>query len=64
MDELTPFENKAIRRVWHLEQWYFSVIDVIEVLTESISPRKYWTKLKQRESQLETKCLQLRLTLF
>ena len=60
-NQLTPFENKAIRRVWHNEQWYFSVIDVIEVLTDSVTPRKYWNTLKTREPQLSSICGQLKL---
>ena len=46
-NELTPF-GKEIRKVWHDEQWYFSVIDVIEILTDSKNPNRYWTDLKRR----------------
>ena len=44
------FENRKIRSVWdeNAEKWWFSVVDVIEVLTESIDPTAYWRKLKQR----------------
>ena len=38
---LIPFEDKPIRKVWHNEEWYFSVIDVIEVLTDSKNPNRY-----------------------
>ena len=48
-NNLTPFEGKEIRKVWHDEQWFFSIIDVIEVLTDSTSPRTYWAKLKAKE---------------
>ena len=41
-------EQKEIRRVWQDEKWYFSVVDVVSVLTDSIDGRKYWNKLKQR----------------
>ena len=58
---LIPFEGKEIRKVWHDEQWYFSVVDVIEILTESTAPRQYWNILKKREPQLSTICLQLKL---
>ena len=47
--DLMPFEGITIRKVWHNEQWHFSVIDVIEVLTDSPSPKTYWEKLKKRE---------------
>ena len=43
------FEGKNIRRIWHNEQWYFSVVDVINVLTDSPTPRQYWGKVKDRE---------------
>lgn len=46
---LAVFEGKQIRRVWHENQWYFSVVDMVEVLTGSPSPRTYWGKLKDRE---------------
>ena len=49
MQNLIVFEDKNIRRIWHNEEWYFSVIDVIEVLTDSPTPRQYWGKVKQRE---------------
>ena len=46
---LAVFEDKKIRRIWHNEEWYFSVVDVIEVLTDSPTPRQYWGKVKDRE---------------
>ena len=52
---LIPFEGKEIRKLWHDEQWYFSVVDVIEILTESPQPTAYWDKVKkqiQKESEL------------
>lgn len=61
------FEQKTIRTQWDNEQekWYFSVIDVVGVLTESINPRKYWsvlkTRLKKEGSELATNCSQLKL---
>ena len=59
---LIPFEGKEIRKIWHDEEWYFSVIDAIEILTDSPIPRNYWTILKKREPQLHTICMQLKLT--
>ena len=52
------FEQKKIRSHWDDEQekWYFSVIDVIEVLTESPRSRKYWKALKQSRKQREMSC--------
>jgi len=44
------FENKKVRSSWDAEKekWYISVVDVVEVLTESVDPAAYWRKLKQR----------------
>ncbi len=62
------FENKSIRTLWDEEQekWYVSVIDVIEVLTGSPRPRKYWnalkTKLKAEGSELSQKLGHLKMT--
>ena len=47
--KLVVFQNKKIRRVWHNDEWYFSIVDIIEVLTNSPTPRQYWGKLKDRE---------------
>lgn len=55
------FQEKQVRRVWHDEMWYFSIVDVIEVLTDSPKPRVYWGVLKKREPQLFTNCKQLKL---
>ena len=60
-DALIVFEGTKIRRTWHEEQWYFSVVDIIRTLTESGSPRQYWGVLKKRDIQLLTICLQLKL---
>jgi len=46
---LVVFEGKNIRRIWHNEQWFFSVVDIIAVLTDSPTPRQYWGKVKDRE---------------
>lgn len=61
------FESKQIRSVWdeEKEKWYFSIIDVIEVLTDSPRPRKYWNalkmKLKSEGSELSHNLGQLKL---
>lgn len=50
MSNIKLFQSKQIRSVWNEEeqQWYFSVIDVVGALTDSIDPSAYWRKLKQR----------------
>ena len=60
-DKIISFENKRIRRIWYNDQWYFSVIDVIEVLTDSSNPSVYWSALKKRESQSFTFCKRFNL---
>lgn len=50
MKDLMKFENKQVRSHWDAEEekWYFSIVDVIAVLTDSVDPSAYWRKLKQR----------------
>ena len=62
------FEEKKVRVHWEEteEKWYFSVVDVVEILTDSVNPRDYWFKMKQRVSledgiELSTICRQLKL---
>ena len=62
--EVIPFEGEAIRKIWHEEQWFFSVVDVVAVLTDSKNPRNYWTVLKKRDAELVTICHQLIALLF
>jgi DNA-damage-inducible protein D len=64
---LVVFQDKKIRRIWHNNEWYFSVVDVVEALTDSIDPKDYWYRLKKREQEsggieLSTICRQLKLT--
>ncbi|MCK5039822.1 MAG: Bro-N domain-containing protein [Candidatus Aenigmarchaeota archaeon] len=58
---LVVFEDKKIRRIWHNDEWYFSVVDMIAILTDSPNPNNYWKVLKHRENQLVTICNQLKL---
>ena len=68
MNEIKLYENQQIRSVWDEEQeeWFFSVVDVIAVLTESENPRKYWsvlkTRLKKEGREPATICSQLRMS--
>jgi len=67
INELKIFESKNFRTVWDDEQekWYISIVDVIEILTDSPNPRSYWKVLKHRlnkeGSQLVTNCNQLKM---
>ena len=49
-ESIKLFEEKKVRTVWDDEQekWYFSIVDVVAVLTDSVNPQAYWRKLKQR----------------
>lgn len=66
-DAIKIFEDKKVRTLWDDEQekWYFSIVDTVEILTESPNPRKYWsvlmTRLKKEGSQLATNCSQLKM---
>ena len=63
--KIVVFESKQVRRIWHNEQWYFSVVDVCRALTDSPDAGSYWRKLKQRlkqeSSQVVTFCHGLKL---
>ena len=45
---IAVFEEKEVRRIWHNEQWYFSIIDIVAILSQSSRPRKYWDDLKRK----------------
>jgi hypothetical protein len=47
--ELIVFQDRKIRRLRHNNEWFYSVVDIIEVLTDSPTPRQYWGKVKDRE---------------
>lgn len=67
MSNIKLFESKQIRSVWNEEEqkWYFSIIDIIEILTGTDRPRKYWidlkAKLKKEGSELSEKIGQLKM---
>lgn len=67
MNNLKLFEEKKVRSFWDENEqlWYFSVIDVIEVLTDSYDPKDYWYRMKKREKisgiELSTICRQLKM---
>ena len=61
MNKIILFQEKQVRRVWHNEQWFFSVVDVIEALTQNHNPRDYWKTVKKRDIQLVAFCHQLKL---
>ena len=62
---LVVFEGKNIRRIWQNEEWWFSIIDIVEVLTGSTIPRRYWSdlkiKIKEEGFEMYDKIVQLKL---
>ena len=66
-ESIRLFEERKVRAIWDDEQeeWYFSIVDVISILTDSPNPRKYWsvlkTRLKREGSELTTNCSQLKM---
>lgn len=67
-DKIQLFEDKRIRTAWYeeKEEWYFSIVDVVAVLTDSVDPTAYWRKLKQRlraeGNETVTNCHGLKMT--
>jgi hypothetical protein len=65
-NKIALFEKKQIRKIWHDKEWYFSVVDIVGALTDSIDPKDYWYRLKKRaneeeEIELSTICRQLKV---
>ncbi len=60
-NKLNLFEGKKVRSVWHEGELHFSVIDIIEILTDSPVPRKYWNNIKTRDPQVSSICGQLKM---
>jgi DNA-damage-inducible protein D len=54
MDEtrIALFKKKEIRKVIHNNEWWFSILDVISVLTDSPQPKTYWAKMKERDKEM------------
>ena len=65
INSLVVFQDKKIRRIWHNDEWWFSVVDIVGILSESADARNYWKVLKHRlneeGSESVTKCNQLKL---
>lgn len=67
LEAIKIFDDKTVRTIWNQddEKWFFSIVDTIQILTESPNPRKYWsvlkTRLKKEGSELATNCSQLKM---
>ena len=53
-NKLVLFESKQIRRVWHKDEWFYSVVDIVGVLADSTNPTDYLKKLRKRDNELGT----------
>lgn len=51
-NHLVVFQEKAIRRTWHNDEWWFAIVDVVAVLTESVQPEGYVKDLRRRDKEL------------
>src|SRR3989338_1788565 len=51
---LAVFQGNKIRKTWHNDQWWFSVVDIIIALTESVDPKQYIKKMRQRDPSLSS----------
>ena len=50
---IAVFQETTIRRVWHNEEWWFAIVDVVSVLTDSADPRQYIKKMRSRDPELD-----------
>lgn len=53
-NKLVVFQDKEIRRVWHSDEWYYSLVDIVAVLSESKNPTDYLKKIRKRDEELKT----------
>lgn len=64
-NKIVVFQEKQIRRVWHLGEWWFSVLDVVEILAETNNPTDYFKKMRKRDEELQafvgTNCPQVEM---
>lgn len=53
-NKLIVFESKSIRRVWHNEEWWYSILDIVEILAETSNASDYFKKMRRRDEELKT----------
>ena len=63
-NQLTPFEGKDIRKIWHDEEWFFVINDILQALTDTTNVKQYWQKMNRREPELLKGGVQLVRLLF
>ncbi len=65
-NKIALFETKEIRKIWYNNEWFFSVVDIVGALTDSLDAKDYWYRIKKRANkdekiELSTICRQLKL---
>jgi DNA-damage-inducible protein D len=60
-NKIILFQDKSIRRAWYDEEWYYSIVDVIEVLVDTPEPNSYWNKIQKRDTELRPIWTKLKL---
>ena len=54
-NKIILFQGNKIRRIWHNDEWFFSILDIIQVLTGSLDPKQYIKRLQQSDPALNSK---------
>jgi len=64
-DKIAVFESKTIRKSWHNNEWFFSIVDIVEALTDFSNPTGYLKKIRKRDEELKryigTNCPQVEM---
>ncbi len=53
VNSLTPFQGTEIRKIWHNDEWYFVLDDVLTILTDTKNPKAYWSNLRRKDEELK-----------
>ena len=51
-NKIAVFESKTIRKAWYNDEWHFSIVDIIDALTDSVNPTDYLKKIRKRDNEL------------
>ncbi len=53
-NRLVVFQDKEVRRAWHNDEWHYSLVDIVEILSESKNPTDYLKKMRKRDKELKS----------